>query len=81
MRLRRWGVVIEEVPERREIADVCHAQPGHGRGLIALLEVPVLDRVCMRPIGAMVVLAWAKTSWADGLRVEADDNGSMIVDS
>jgi hypothetical protein len=21
--------------------------------------------------GAMVVLAWAKTSWADGLRVEA----------
>ena len=28
------GLVIEEVPDRWEINDMCHVQPDHGRGLV-----------------------------------------------
>ena len=37
------GLMIEEVPDRRELTDMRHVQPGHGRGLVvgANLQRPV----------------------------------------
>ncbi len=40
---------VEGVPDRRELTDMCHVQPGHGRGPIVGSS---LDRVGTSRLGA-----------------------------